>query len=148
MPEYLISQHDPRGERAEQLAALRAAHRYDSAYGFPVAAGPPDGNGPSAHWQLRAIEEQERIRVNLQRCERQLDLRFHTVDVGQSTAHGLARAVAQQRSLADSGFASDDEYRTLAPAYAIKQAVEGLPFDSTASEGWRPRCGHDVTISP
>ena len=65
MPEYLISQHDPRGERSEQLAALKAAHSYDSAYGFPVAAGPPDGNGPSTHWQLRAIEEQELIRLNL-----------------------------------------------------------------------------------
>ena len=38
MPEYLISQKDPRGERAEQLAALRAAHTYDMAYGFPVAS--------------------------------------------------------------------------------------------------------------
>src|SRR4029450_6401364 len=65
MPEYLISQHDPRGERSEQLAALRAAHSYDSAYGFPVAAGPPDGNGPSAQWQLRASPEQERIWLNL-----------------------------------------------------------------------------------
>ena len=28
MPEYLISQHDPRGERTEQLAAVKAAHTY------------------------------------------------------------------------------------------------------------------------
>ena len=34
-------------------------------YGFPVAAGPDDGNGPSAAWQLKAVEEQERIRLNL-----------------------------------------------------------------------------------
>ena len=65
MPEYLISQHDPRGERAEQMAAVKAAHTYNLEYGFPVAAGPDDGNGPSAAWQLKAVEEQERIRLNL-----------------------------------------------------------------------------------
>src|SRR5690242_1902611 len=65
MPDYLISQHDPRGERSEQMAAVKAAYTYDLQYGFPVAAGPADGNGPSAHWQLRAVEEQERIRLNL-----------------------------------------------------------------------------------
>ena len=65
MPDYLISQHDPRGERSEQMAAVKAAYTYDMQYGFPVAAGPADGNGPSAHWQLRAVEEQERIRLNL-----------------------------------------------------------------------------------
>ena len=65
MPEYLISQNDPRGERAEQMAAVKAAHTYNMEYGFPVAAGPDDGNGPSAAWQLKAVEEQERIRLNL-----------------------------------------------------------------------------------
>jgi hypothetical protein len=65
MPEYLISQRDPRGERSEQMAAVKAAYIYNMQYGFPVTAGPDDGNGPSGHWQLRAIEEQERIRLNL-----------------------------------------------------------------------------------
>lgn len=65
MPEYLISQNDPRGERAEQMAAVKAAHTYNLEYGFPVAAGPDDGNGPSKAWQLKAVEEQERIRLNL-----------------------------------------------------------------------------------
>jgi arachidonate 15-lipoxygenase len=65
MPEYVISQNDPRGERAEQMAAVKAAHTYNMEYGFPVAAGPDDGNGPSTHWQLKAVEEQERIRLNL-----------------------------------------------------------------------------------
>ncbi|MFD4599231.1 lipoxygenase family protein [Streptomyces sp. NPDC058464] len=65
MPEYLISQNDPRRERPEQMAAVKAAHTYDKAYGFPVAAGADDGNGPSAAWQLKAVEEQERIRLNL-----------------------------------------------------------------------------------
>ena len=65
MPEYLISQNDPRGERAEQMAAVKAAHTYNLEYGFPVAAGADDGNGPSAAWQLKAVEEQERIRLNL-----------------------------------------------------------------------------------
>ena len=30
-----------------------------------MAAGPDDGNGPSVAWQLKAVEEQERIRLNL-----------------------------------------------------------------------------------
>ena len=65
MPEYLISQHDPRGERTEQLAAVKAAHTYNVEYGFPVAAGVDDGNGPSRSWRLKAAREQERIRLNL-----------------------------------------------------------------------------------
>src|SRR4029079_19455121 len=64
-PEYLISQHDTRGERSEQMAAVKKVHTYNMQYGFPVAAGPDDGNGTSAHWQLKAIEEQARIRLNL-----------------------------------------------------------------------------------
>jgi arachidonate 15-lipoxygenase len=63
--EYLISQHDPRGERPEQLAAVKATHTYNMEYGFPVAAGADDGNGPSATWQLKALEEQELIRLDL-----------------------------------------------------------------------------------
>ena len=65
MPEYLISQHDPRGERPEQLAAARAAHTYSLELGFPVSAGPDDGNAAGLSWQLKALEEQERIRLNL-----------------------------------------------------------------------------------
>ena len=65
MPEYLISQRDPRGERAEQLAAVKAAHTYNMEYGFPVAAGADDDNGPSRSWRLKAAREQERIRLNL-----------------------------------------------------------------------------------
>ena len=34
-------------------------------YGFPVAAGVDDGNGPSRSWRLKATLEQERIRLNL-----------------------------------------------------------------------------------
>jgi arachidonate 15-lipoxygenase len=64
MPEYLISQHDPRGERTEQLTAVKAAHTYNMEYGFPVSTG-PDDNGPSRSWRLKAIEEQELIRANL-----------------------------------------------------------------------------------
>ena len=65
MPEYLISQDDSRGERPEQLAAVRAAHTYNLALGFPVSAGPDDGNAAGLSWQLKALEEQERIRLNL-----------------------------------------------------------------------------------
>jgi arachidonate 15-lipoxygenase len=64
VPEYIISQRDPRGERTEQLAAVKAAHTYNMEYGFPVSTG-PDDNGPSRSWQFRAIEEQELIRANL-----------------------------------------------------------------------------------
>ena len=64
MPEYIISQRDPRGERTEQLAAVKAAHTYNMEYGFPVSTG-PDENGPSKPWRLKAVEEQELIRANL-----------------------------------------------------------------------------------
>ena len=64
MPEYIISQRDPRGERTEQLAAVKAAHTYNMEYGFPVSTG-PDENGPSNPWRLKAVEEQELIRANL-----------------------------------------------------------------------------------
>ena len=47
------------------MAVVKAAHTYNMEYGFPVAAGPDDGNGPSAAWRLKAVEEQERIRLNL-----------------------------------------------------------------------------------
>ena len=50
MPEYIISQRDPRGERTEQLAAVKAAHTYNMEYGFPVSTG-PDENGPSKPWR-------------------------------------------------------------------------------------------------
>src|SRR4051794_27791179 len=62
--EYLIPQHDSRGERAEQLAGVRAGYTYNLEFGFPVSAG-PDENGPGLSWQLKALEEQERIRLNL-----------------------------------------------------------------------------------
>jgi arachidonate 15-lipoxygenase len=68
--EYLISQQDPRSERVEQMAAVKAAHTYNLEYGFPVAAGADDGNGPSATWQRKAVEEQERIRLNLLKLRR------------------------------------------------------------------------------
>ena len=42
MPEYIISQRDPRGERTEQLAAVKAAHTYNMEYGFPVSTGPDE----------------------------------------------------------------------------------------------------------
>jgi len=61
VPEYLISQRDPRSERTEQLAAFKTAHTYNVEYGFPVAAGPDDGNGPSRSWRLKATTEQERL---------------------------------------------------------------------------------------
>jgi arachidonate 15-lipoxygenase len=64
VPEYIISQRDPRGERTEQLAAVKAAHTYNMEYGFPVSTG-PDENGPSKPWRLKAVEEQELIRANL-----------------------------------------------------------------------------------
>jgi arachidonate 15-lipoxygenase len=64
VPEYIISQRDPRGERSEQLAAVKAEHTYNMEYGFPVSTG-PDDNGPSKSWRLKAVEEQELIRANL-----------------------------------------------------------------------------------
>lgn len=65
MPEYLISQNDPRGERAEQMAAAKAAHTYNMQYGFPVAAGADDGNGAGKAWQRKVVEEQVRTRRNV-----------------------------------------------------------------------------------
>lgn len=65
MPEYLISQNDPRSERAEQMAAAKAAHTYNMQYGFPVAAGADDGNGAGKAWQRKVLEEQVLARRNV-----------------------------------------------------------------------------------
>jgi hypothetical protein len=68
--------------------------------------------------------------------------------MSELAASSLAGAVAHQRGLADPRLAPDDEHRTLTAANTVQQAIEGLAFASTPAEGRRPRCGHDVTISP
>ncbi|MEU0881367.1 hypothetical protein ABZ345_22375 [Lentzea sp. NPDC005914] len=59
MAEYLISQHDSRAERVEQVAAVRSVYRYDMDMGFPVAAGTTEADGPAKRWQLKSLEAQE-----------------------------------------------------------------------------------------
>jgi hypothetical protein len=51
MAEYLLSQHDGRPERAEQLAALRETYSYNLDFGFPVAAGTQDSDEPVTRWR-------------------------------------------------------------------------------------------------
>ena len=68
--DYLIPQHDGRAERAEQLAAVRAAYRYNMDFGFPVSAGMREEDEPSLSWQVKALAEQERQRLNLRMLQR------------------------------------------------------------------------------
>ncbi|MEV4314433.1 hypothetical protein [Actinocrispum sp. NPDC049592] len=66
--DYLVPQHDGRAERAEQLAAVRAAYRYNMDFGFPVSAGMRDFTNTrvsAAHKnfinELTSIEDTGRI---------------------------------------------------------------------------------------
>ncbi|MFD8500918.1 lipoxygenase family protein [Amycolatopsis sp. NPDC059657] len=70
MTEYLISQHDGRAERAEQLAAVRAGYTYNLELGFPVSSGMRDEDAPERPWQLKALETQEKVRLNLRVLKR------------------------------------------------------------------------------
>jgi arachidonate 15-lipoxygenase len=62
---YLLSQHDPRPERAEQLKAAREHYAYDMRYGFAVSAGEAVEDRPSAAWRAKTLAIQEKIRLNL-----------------------------------------------------------------------------------
>ncbi|WP_158102866.1 lipoxygenase family protein [Lentzea kentuckyensis] len=70
MPEYLISQRDSREERAEQVAAVRSVYRYNMEMGFPVAAGTTEEDGPAKRWQVKSLEAQEKLRMNLRLLKR------------------------------------------------------------------------------
>jgi arachidonate 15-lipoxygenase len=70
MAEYLISQDDPRVERAEQLAALRGTYRYAMDYGFPVSAEMQEEDSSSGAFRRKALTVQEGIRLNLQALKR------------------------------------------------------------------------------
>jgi arachidonate 15-lipoxygenase len=68
--DYLISQHDGRADRAEQLAAVRAGYTYKMDFGFPVSAGTRDSDEPVLTWRVKALAEQERQRLNLRLMRR------------------------------------------------------------------------------
>ncbi len=70
MPECLLPQHDGRGERAEQLAALRATYSYNMEMGFPVAAGTQSSDEPVLRWRIEALALQEKMRLNLRLLKR------------------------------------------------------------------------------
>jgi arachidonate 15-lipoxygenase len=62
---YLLSQHDPRPERAEQLKIVRDNYSYNMKYGFAVTASEENDNGTNAAWRLKVLATQEKIRLNL-----------------------------------------------------------------------------------
>jgi arachidonate 15-lipoxygenase len=70
MSSYLIPQRDGRPGRAEQLAAVRSAYGYRLDHGFPVAAELRDEDQPSLRWQVKSLEVQERLRLNLRMLKR------------------------------------------------------------------------------
>lgn len=70
MTDYLLPQHDDRTERAEQLAIVRAGYKYNMDFGFPVSAGMRDEDEPALSWQVKALAEQERQRLNLRMMQR------------------------------------------------------------------------------
>ena len=92
MPEYLISQHDPRGERADQLAAVRREYRYTMDLGFPVSSTLGADQEPVPGWQLKALAKQEELRLNLLRLKRQGKWNFVN-DLQPLAPHKLATMV-------------------------------------------------------
>jgi arachidonate 15-lipoxygenase len=68
--DYLIPQQDGRAERAEQLAVVRAGYKYNMDLGFPVSAGMREEDEPTVSWQVKALAEQERQRLNLRLMQR------------------------------------------------------------------------------
>ena len=94
MPEYLISQHDPRGERADQLAAVRREYRYTMDFGFPVSSTLGVEHEPVAAWQLKALAKQEDVRLNLLRLKRHGKWNFVN-DLQPLAPHKLAAMVRE-----------------------------------------------------
>ncbi|MCW2506760.1 MAG: Lipoxygenase [Actinomycetia bacterium] len=62
---YLLSHRDPRPERADQLAEVRKVYGYRLDHGFPVASELREDDQPAVRWQLRSLEVQQRMRLNL-----------------------------------------------------------------------------------
>ncbi|MFI9385938.1 lipoxygenase family protein [Kutzneria sp. NPDC052558] len=94
MPDYLISQHDPRGERADQLAAARREYRYTMDFGFPVSSTLGAEHEPAPAWQLKALAKQEELRLNLLRLKRQGKWNFVN-DLQPLAPHKLAAMVRE-----------------------------------------------------
>lgn len=94
MPVYLISQHDARGERADQLAAVRREYRYTMDFGFPVSSTLGADQEPVAGWQLKALAKQEELRLNLLRLKRQGKWNFVN-DLQPLAPHKLATMVRE-----------------------------------------------------
>ena len=94
MPDYLISQHDPRGERADQLAAVRREYRYSMDFGFPVSSTLGAEHEPAPAWQLKALAKQEELRLNLLRLKRQGKWNFVN-DLQPLAPHKLAAMVRE-----------------------------------------------------
>jgi hypothetical protein len=84
----------------------------------------------------------------VQRRERQFHLGFDADDLHQTTARGLARAVAHQLGLADPGLTPDDQRRALAAPNTVQQVIKSLALASAPPESRRPEFGHAVTIGP
>jgi arachidonate 15-lipoxygenase len=94
LPDYLISQHDPRGERADQLAAARSEYRYTMDFGFPVSSTLGADHEPVPAWQLKALAKQEELRLNLLRLKRQGKWNFVN-DLQPLAPHKLATMVRE-----------------------------------------------------
>jgi len=94
LPDYLISQHDPRGERADQLAAVRREYRYSMDFGFPVSSTLGADHEPAPAWQLKALAKQEELRLNLLRLKRQGKWNFVN-DLQPLAPHKLAAMVRE-----------------------------------------------------
>ena len=148
-PLSVIDQADqrPRGGVLGQQAQSGQTHHE------PVGGRPrrqPEGHPQRVLLRLRQRGQavQHRHAELMQRRERQLHLRLDAGELNQAAPCGLARAVADQRSLADPRLTPDDQHRTLTATNAVQQGIEDLAFASTSPEGRRPRYGHAVTIRP
>ena len=65
----------------------------------------------------------------------------------KATAPGIIAARDRTDQLVEE-LAPDDEYRTVAAADPVQQAIQCPALASPPPEGRRPGCGHGLTISP
>ena len=103
--------------------------------------GHPQGNLLRLRQPIQSVEHRRAQLV--QSRVGQLHLRLDARDLGEPAAGGLLNDIAQQRRLADTRFATDDEHGTVPPAHILEQPVQqralarsALEFRQTLASHW------------
>ena len=104
--------HRPPGDPAIRVAPGRQPERHP----YRVLLG---------FRQLGEVAEHRRAKL-VQCCQRQFQLGLHAGELSDPTTGGLARAVVQQRGLADAGLTTDDQHGALAAPDSVQKVIEYL----------------------